>query len=201
MSRHPTSLSPAYFDRLYAADPDPWQFATSDYEREKYAATLAALPRERYASILEVGCSVGVLTRQLAARGDALQALDVSPMALDQARERCAALPHVRFAEARVPTNWPAGTFDLVVLSEVVYYLDRGDVDALALRVAGSVAVQADIILVHWLGETDYPLTDDEAAERFIAAAAPFARVERRSRAEGYRLDVLRVGLSEEPER
>ena len=38
------SLEPAYFEALYAADPDPWRFATSAYEREKYTATLAALP-------------------------------------------------------------------------------------------------------------------------------------------------------------
>lgn len=61
MTRHATSLPPDYFDVRYAADPDPWNFAGSPYERDKYAATLAALPRERYASALEVGCSIGVL--------------------------------------------------------------------------------------------------------------------------------------------
>ena len=48
MSRRKTSLPSTYFTALYAADADPWRFATSDYEREKYAATLAALPRPTY---------------------------------------------------------------------------------------------------------------------------------------------------------
>jgi hypothetical protein len=59
-----TALLPAaYFDALYARDPDPWRFATSDYERAKYRATLAALPGPLLGAALEVGCSIGVLTR------------------------------------------------------------------------------------------------------------------------------------------
>ena len=69
-----TYTDPAHFDRLYGADPDPWKFATSDYERDKYAATLAALPDRRFTRCYEVGCSIGVLTRQLAPRCDAILA-------------------------------------------------------------------------------------------------------------------------------
>ncbi|RYI86437.1 MAG: hypothetical protein EON47_22590, partial [Acetobacteraceae bacterium] len=76
------TLPATYFDALYAATPDPWAFASSDYEREKYAATLAALPRPHYARVLEIGCSIGVLTRMLAGRGDAVVALDVAETAL-----------------------------------------------------------------------------------------------------------------------
>ncbi|MFC7609312.1 SAM-dependent methyltransferase [Teichococcus aestuarii] len=68
---HPTgSLPAAYFEALYAADPDPWRFRDSAYEAGKYAATLAALERPRYGRVLEVGCSIGVLTKQLAGRCD-----------------------------------------------------------------------------------------------------------------------------------
>jgi hypothetical protein len=37
------SLAPDYFESLYADDPDPWRFASSAYERNKYETTLAAL--------------------------------------------------------------------------------------------------------------------------------------------------------------
>ena len=57
-----TSTPPEYFDRMYAESDDPWRFETSEYERRKYAATLAALPRARYENALEIGCSIGVLT-------------------------------------------------------------------------------------------------------------------------------------------
>ena len=63
--RRPTTLDPDYFKGMYATEADPWRFATSAYERDKYAATLAALPRSHYVSGLDVGCSIGVFTHQL----------------------------------------------------------------------------------------------------------------------------------------
>lgn len=191
MTRYAGTLPPSYFDDRYAADPDPWQFQTSDYERGKYAATLAALPRDRYVSVLEIGCSIGVLTRQLASRCDALVSLDLTELALAQARVRCRDLNHVRFELAQVPGQWPAGSFDLIVLSEVVYYLDADDVARLVERVRGSLVDGGDVVLVHWTGETHYPLTGDEAADRFIEGVANLMPVTHRERAEKYRLDVL----------
>ncbi|GJE45341.1 SAM-dependent methyltransferase [Methylobacterium soli] len=191
MSRRAASLTPAYFAGLYAEDPDPWRFATSPYERDKYAATLAALPRAHYRSVLEVGCSIGVLTRALSLRCDALLALDVAEAALAQAHARSADAAHVRFARRRVPEEWPDGRFDLIVLSEVVYYLDAADVERLVARLRAALAPGGDVVLVHWTGETDYPLSGDEAAERVIAGARDFASIRHQARADAYRLDVL----------
>lgn len=183
------SLPPAYFDALYARDPDPWRFATSTYERGKYAATLAALGSRRFTRALEVGCSIGVLTRALAPHCDALLSVDVAESALDQARARCADLPHVRFARMQVPREWPGGRFDLILLSEVVYYLCAEDVDALAARVRAGLRPGGCVLLVHWLGPTNYPLSGDAATERFVAAAGLPAVLQQR--AEEYRLDRL----------
>ena len=190
MSRFEGSIPPDYFDEMYARDPDPWRFAQSDYERDKYAATLAALPRARYAAGLEIGCSIGVLTRQLAGRCGALLSLDVAEAALELARQRCADQPDVRFERRRVPGEWPDGRFDLILLSEVVYYLDRDDVRRLAARVDAASMPGCDILLVHWLGETHYPLSGDEAAECFIETSAADVIESRRETA--YRLDILR---------
>ena len=191
MTRHQSSLPAGYFDDLYARDADPWRFASSDYEREKYAATLRALPNASYASALEVGCSIGVLTRQLAARCDVLLSVDLAGAALEQARTRCADLGHVRFERRCMPADWPDGRFDLVLLSEVVYYLDRSDVSALVARIRNTLAPRGHVVLVHWLGVTHYPLTGDEAAEAFIEQSADFVSVVKHERTDQYRLDVL----------
>ncbi|MCJ2054863.1 class I SAM-dependent DNA methyltransferase [Methylobacterium sp. J-070] len=191
MMRYDHSLPPSYFDERYAADPDPWQFETSDYERAKYAATLDALPRARYATALEAGCSIGVLTEALAGRCDALVSIDLAERALARARQRCRELAHVRFERVQVPGQWPDGTFDLILLSEVVYYLDAGDVARLAERVRNCLRPGGDVVLVHWTGETHYPLTGDEATARFIECARAFLRVLGQTRTDKYRLDVL----------
>lgn len=191
MSRFEASIPSVYFDDLYAGDPDPWQFTQSPYERDKYAATLAALARPRYASALEVGCSIGVLTRELATRCDALLSIDIAEAALAQARGRCADLPQVRFEQRRVPADWPSGRFDLILLSELLYFLDRDDVRRLATRVMGAAEQGADIVLVHWLGETHYPLSGDDASELFIGSAGAERTMRRREPA--YRLDTLRA--------
>ena len=190
--RRPTTLDTDYFKGMYATESDPWKFATSPYERDKYAATLAALPRVHYASALDVGCSIGVFTHQLCPRCDALIGLDVVPSVLEAARARCADCPNARFMLAAVPGTWPEGRFDLIVISEVAYYLDRADLARLVARVEGALLPEADIVLVHWLGVTHYPLSGDDAAEGFIAGARNFATVLKQSRTAEYRLDVLR---------
>ena len=96
MSTNRQTLSPTYFEDLYAKDRDPWRFASSDYERRKYADTLAALSGRRFHAAFEVGCSIGIFTRQLAPQCDSLLAVDVVEQALQQARQNCKALNQVK---------------------------------------------------------------------------------------------------------
>ncbi len=187
---HRGTLDAAFFDAAYAWGPDPWNLA-SDYEREKYAITLKALPKQHYKSALEVGCSIGILTRELASRCDSLLALDAAQAALDQAKFRCADLPAVRFERTFVPVQWPHGLFDLILLSEVIYYLDEQDLSRLASKAVEALTRQGDLVLVHWTGETDYPLTGDKAAELFIDFVAPSVEVVRQDRYPTYRVDVM----------
>lgn len=180
---------PEHFERLYQRDPDPWRFATSDYERDKYAATLAALPAPRFARAFEVGCSIGVLTAALAGRCDRLLAVDVAASALAQARARCAALPQVEIVAMRVPDEWPSGDFDLIVISEVLYYLGLDGIDRTAERARQSLRPGGCVVLVNWHGATDGACSGDEAAERFLTRAR--LPIVAGSRAAQYRLDVL----------
>jgi cyclopropane fatty-acyl-phospholipid synthase-like methyltransferase len=191
MSEPRPTLGPEYFDALYTADPDPWKFAASPYEQAKYTLTLNAMPKPRYRSALEVGCSIGVLTRLLASRCDAVLAIDAAPTPLVESRRRCADLTGVRFEQMFVPKQWPDGVFDLILLSEVVYYLSREDVGRLATSVTHSLAPDGSAILVHWTGSTDYPLSGDEAVALFIERMGPVCVVGRADRYAEFRLDVL----------
>lgn len=198
------TLGQDYFDAIYARDPDPWHFATSAYEAAKYGATLAALPKRRYRRGLEVGCSIGVLTEQLAGRCESLLAVDMVELALDQARRRCAGRGGLEFARMQLPQQLPAGRFDLILLSEVAYYWSAQDLDRVAAFAERVLDPAGDIVLVHWIGETDYPLSGDAAAERFVALADGFCRIVHRARRDRYRIDVLQrrggeAGLCPQP--
>ena len=114
-------------------------------------------------------------------------------MALEAARARNADHAHVTFRQGAVPADYPAGSFDLVLLSEVAYYLAAPDLERLADQVGASLRPGGTVVLVHWLGETDYPLTGDEAAELFCRRAASFAEAVTQERNADYRLDVLQA--------
>lgn len=167
------SLQPDYFAGVYAADPDPWRFETSEYEREKYAVTLAALPRPRYERAFELGCSIGVLTARLASRCDRLLAVDVNEPALDRARQRCAGLDQVQFQRMQLPQETPVGQFDLILVSEVGYYWSRDDLARAARWMLGALRPAGSLVLVHWTPTVpDYPLTGDDVHAHFLALAA-----------------------------
>jgi SAM-dependent methyltransferase len=197
MSKRRDLVPPEWFDELYARDGDPWEFATSDYERDKYAATLGALSRPFYRRGFEIGCSVGVLTQQLAARVGRLLAVDVVESALQAARERCRDLASVDFKQMRVPDVLPAGPFDLIMVSEVAYYLDRARLNGFAAWLCDSVSAGGECVLVHWTGETDYPLTADDVHDTIIEATKATLSLRRTIHTQRYRLDVL--GRSETP--
>ena len=184
------SVRTDYFERLYQAAPDPWGFATSPYEAAKYAATIGALPRARYRAGFEVGCAIGVLTAALAERCDRLLAVDVASEALAAARRRTAAHGGVRVARMAVPEAWPDGRFDLVVISEVGYYLADAALARLAARTAVSTERGGHLVLVHYTGETDYPQSADAVHAAFLGDARAWRRL-RSAPGAAYRLDVL----------
>jgi 2-polyprenyl-3-methyl-5-hydroxy-6-metoxy-1,4-benzoquinol methylase len=146
--------------------------------------------------VLETGCSIGLMTRQLSERADAVLGIDVVASALDTARTTCAGRPGIRFELRAIPGEWPEGRYDLIMLSEVLCFFDRTDLARIVSLVEASLLPGGDVVIVNWLGATNFPLTGEEASEGFIAGAAPFAHVVHQERTEKYRLDVLTRGLN-----
>ncbi len=187
------SWKPEVFDRLYASNPDPWGFETSEYEQAKYADTLAQLDGRHFRSGLELGCSIGVLSRLLGPRCDRLLGLDAAEAALEQARRRCRDLGHVGFRRALLPADWPDGAFDLILISEMLYFLSPDDVGRLARLCSEAILPGGTVLLVNWTGQTNTPTTGDEAAALFRAqfgtlVAGSLVADEPQHRT-GYRLD------------
>jgi SAM-dependent methyltransferase len=164
------TLDPGYFRDRYASCADPWGLAERWYEARKYALTVALLPRQRYGAAFEPGCSIGVLTAQLAPRCDRLLACDVVPDAVAAARSRAGGLPGVRVERRVIPGEWPPDSFDLIVLSELLYYFDDADLGQVLGLGIGSLRPSGHILAVHWRHPApDHPRTGDEVHEDLAA--------------------------------
>ncbi len=155
-----------YFDSLYEQTVDPWGFRSRWYEQRKRALTLAALPRQRYVSAIEAGCANGELAADLATRCDQLLACDFHEYALSIATPRLAEFQHVRVERRRLPLQWPDERFDLIVISELVYYLSDADLDGLLQRIGESLTPQGLLLACHWRHPIKEAWRDGDAVHR-----------------------------------
>ncbi len=162
-----TRLPDAYFDRMYVGTDDPWQLSTRWYEQRKYAITLALLPDRRYRHAFEPGCSIGTLTTQLARRCDHVTAVDVADAAVRSADARlreAGCRDRVTLIRSSMDAGWPPGPFDLLVLSEVAYYLDADALAAVLRRECPRLHQGATVVAAHWRhAVNDYRLSGDAA--------------------------------------
>lgn len=140
-------------DRMYDGGDDPWAFASSFYEERRRALVLAVLGCRRYGRVLEVGCADGRVTEALLRRSDEVVALDTSRRAVAAARLRC---PGATVVHGVAPADLPPGPFDLVVLSEVGYFLTPLELVATLRRAEASLSPGGEVLLCHW----QHPTTD-----------------------------------------
>jgi SAM-dependent methyltransferase len=165
---------PPDFDAYYRADPDPWDVGGSFYEQRKRGVVLAGLRRARYTTAWDPACGTGHLTADLAARCDRVVASDASATAAAIAAERCAGLAvsvhHRALPEAPDEPERAAFAPDLVLLSEVFYYLSdtvRAATVALVDRLA---APAAEVVAVHWDGAPDDAWLSGRGAQTELVA-------------------------------
>ncbi len=168
-------LPDSYFQDIYAASEDPWRLAERWYERRKYAITMALLPHPSYRHAFEPGCSVGVLTEQLAGRCDRVTSMDVAQVALDANRRRLQSAnlaDRVTLLQQSLDEPWPATDFDLIVFSEVGYYLPASALREILDRELPRLTNPTTIVAAHWRHSVaDYPMTGDQT--NGVIAATP----------------------------
>jgi SAM-dependent methyltransferase len=143
-----------YWDARYEETTDLFELEGTSHERRRYQFLLAALADGPLGRTLELGCSVGVLTRMLAERTDALVATDISEVVLDAAQKRLAEAGHdrIEFRQADLPDGVPEGPFGTIIASELLYYLRADEVSEAGRRLASALAPGGRLLTAHTRG-------------------------------------------------
>jgi SAM-dependent methyltransferase len=115
-------------------------------------------------------------------------AVDFSERALALAGERLAGVANVRLAQASFPERLPGGSWDLVVCSEVLYYLDRATLELGVAWLTAQLELGATVLAVSWRGpgETE-PLRGEDVHDLLAGRLARWHALD--GRTGGYRLD------------
>jgi len=172
-----TETAGRHFEALHLELEDPWHVLDSWYERRKRAVTMASLPHGRYLRCFEPGCSIGALTEALADRCDFVLAADAARSAVKRARQRTRSRHNVRVECARIPEDWPDLEFDLVMLSEVGYYLDSGELQSTVSLAASSLGPGGHVVAVHWARPEPDQLTTTAQVHAALRASPLLERV------------------------
>lgn len=156
------SQASSFFDDLWARG-DPWELESCDFERERYHRLISMLDPSGYDRVLEIGCGAGAFTRLLAPRARRLLALDVSGTAIAAAQIACAP-SQAEFRVQNIMDYDPKqeGPWDLIVMSETIYYLgwlySFFDVCWLASELFAATAPGRHLLLANTQGDIGDPL-------------------------------------------
>lgn len=162
------------FDALHRTDPDPWK-VESRYEIDKRHATIGMLDDiERVGRALEIGCSIGALTSDLAQVCVRVDAIEPSPAAAERARSRTSQCNNVSVTLRSAPHDLPDDIYDLVVLSEVGYFLSPADLRATLDAIAERLEPHGHLLACHWVHPIDGWVLDGHAVHEAIDAHRSF---------------------------
>ena len=166
----PPEMRPGFFEHFFD-DGDPFGFDVNPEEQLKFRRTLEVCGEQGRGSVLELGCAVGSFTEVLAPAARAVLAVDVSQAAVEQVRRRLAAHAHVRAQALSIPEAFPDEDFDLVVASDVLYYLPVDRLRHCVARIERSLTAGGAFVPVHYVPRMGSVLSGDEAHDVIASCA------------------------------
>lgn len=143
------AIDPDGFEAMFQKDADPWNYAASPFEAWKRDRLLRACGDRLYGRGFELACANGETTKRLSRRCLSLLAVDSSATVIAEARRRTEALDNVQLRRATLPAETPSGPFDLIVASEILYYLSLTDMMTLLGQLERGLAPGGRLVVLH----------------------------------------------------
>ena len=191
-----STTSREFFERIYRNKPDPWSFASREYELQRYDTILGFVPHGRFRRAFEPGCSIGELTARLATRCGFVTAIDIAETAVETARERCSDFSNVDIHQGSLLDDMPADPFDLVVFSEIGYYFTESQLTDLAGDLAARLNDAGQLLAVHWTGVSADHILSGNSVHRILRKHLPLEHLHREAHShddgDGFVLDIWR---------
>lgn len=167
--------APIDFDAPHR-DANPWGYEGSWYETRRRQLTLAHLTRQRFSHVLELGCSCGGMTAQLAGRAARVTAVDISQVAIDRARRGWQGVGNIVWVCSDLTRHWPPGRFDAVLLCDIGYYWREQELCDIVQRIADSAQEDAMLLAAHWRHPFPQALQSAQAVHACIRQVLPWLR-------------------------
>lgn len=187
-----TAIDAAGFEAKFRVDIDPWNYTASPFEAWKRDLLLHACGPRLRGRGLELACAIGETTRRLAPRCLRLLALDSSQTALDEAARRTRGQRNVTLRQALLPRQMPRGPFDLIVVSEILYYLRPNDLRTLVPALRAALAPGGRLVILHHLRNfDDAAIPPQQAQETTIASLRRHLRLVRLINAGAFQVAAL----------
>jgi SAM-dependent methyltransferase len=193
----------AGFERLFRASADPWDYRRSPFEAYKRRVLLRACGARCRGRGLELACANGETTLRLVDRCLRLTAVDASPTAIAAAVRRIGHEPSLTLAVRRLPEEMPRGPFDLIVVSELVYYMTPNALRRLIPMIERALAPGGRVVVLHHLRRFDdaaqLPALAQAAVRRALAKSMRLAFAERHGRFEAVAYEAKRRSRPNQP--
>ncbi|MGM8909032.1 class I SAM-dependent DNA methyltransferase [Psychrobacter sp. 1U1] len=188
IDNHTDAYSETYFDALYNDNTDPWEYQTRWYEKRKRDICLAILPQAEYNNAIELGSGNGVFSELLTQRCQTLTCVDGNHQAVALAKQRLTKHAHTKMIQGIIPNTllnlqdallkaYPLSEpevldthnppFDLIVISEILYYLSPTDIDKVIAWSQQNLAIGGTILFCHWRYSIDgFVMTGETVHQR-----------------------------------
>jgi SAM-dependent methyltransferase len=147
------------YAECFKARADPWGYEVIPFTLERFQASVELLDGARgdarFERAWEIGCAEGAMTARLAQICKRLSAVDFIPLAVERARLRCQEFSNVSFSKWDLKSDPAPGTFDLIVITDVLgsNFGGRRDICRARDKVVSALAPGGYLLYGDYLGE------------------------------------------------
>jgi len=165
------------FEQMYKDIEDPWGcYKYADSLNNKIFLEILFYKRQ-FKKVLDIGCGLGGFTNLLFQRnGGGIIGIDISKTAIEKAKKR---YPYIQFTVGNIITDDLKERFDLIVMSEVIWYILDGIKDVFR-KLYLSLECHDSVLGIHQYFPDDQKFGRDiinglEGFETFIKKETDFA--------------------------